>query len=379
MVTARVALVALFAGLSGIACKPDLPGRPSLIEANRVLTIRSTPAEAKPDGQSTVHFDALYVGPDGAPAPSSLQWSICDARKPIDLTSPVALQCLVPASKDLDFVNRGVSVDGMLPTDACSVFGPTQPTTSVAGQPPARPVDPDTTGGYYQPIRVLFPVDGSSDYAVGVTRLVCGLPEATQEQSVDYANRYRPNENPEVDSFVLIHASGKQETFGTDPSSPPIQVTPGEEVTLRVSWAKCPTVSACGDGICGQDEASFCAAINKACVLCPADCPAPCTAPGEPANCGISHGCTGSEPYVDLDPVTHTIVARREGIRVSWFSTAGDFEHDRTGSSEAEADVTTSDNTWTAPGDKGPVPLWVVLRDDRGGSSWVEGQVDVEP
>jgi hypothetical protein len=82
-----------------------------------------------------------------------------------------------------------------------------------------------------------------------------------------------------------------------------------------------------------------------------------------------------------LDPVSFGLDARREAMRVSWFATDGDYEHDRTGRTEDEgkAGLTTSENGWTAPETTGLVRIWVVLRDDRGGVGWSEVQIDVEP
>jgi len=59
-------------------------------------------------------------------------------------------------------------------------------------------------------------------------------------------------------------------------------------------------------------------------------------------------------------------------MRVSWFATGGSFDVDHTGRLESEFAQTTSDDTWTAPKDPGPVFMWVVLRDDRGGVDWQE-------
>ncbi len=64
------------------------------------------------------------------------------------------------------------------------------------------------------------------------------------------------------------------------------------------------------------------------------------------------------ESYVTIDVAEQRVVDRRETMRVSWFATAGSFEHDRTG---------TPENAWTAPAGAGTVQLFVVLRDDRGG------------
>jgi hypothetical protein len=81
-------------------------------------------------------------------------------------------------------------------------------------------------------------------------------------------------------------------------------------------------------------------------------------------------GCGGAEAYVWLNPASRTIETRRESIRVSWFATAGAFASARTGRTELEAATPFSDNLWTAPAAGQKVFLWVVVRDDRGGTAW---------
>ncbi|HEY4157581.1 MAG TPA: hypothetical protein VGM29_05770, partial [Polyangiaceae bacterium] len=126
--------------------------------------------------------------------------------------------------------------------------------------------------------------------------------------------------------------------------------------TLRASWPACPVTSSCGDGICGPHE----------------------DIQGCPADCSTPHGCQGAEPYAYLDPLSHQIVDRHETIRVSWFSTAGDFADDHTGRTEQEFALTTSDDSWTAPSAQGSVFMWVVLRDARGGIDWKSFRLEVK-
>jgi hypothetical protein len=71
-----------------------------------------------------------------------------------------------------------------------------------------------------------------------------------------------------------------------------------------------------------------------------------------------------SFPVYDLNSLS--LVDHREAMRVSWFATAGQFEHDRTGRGEDEMETST-ENSWTAPDMAGAVTMWVVLRDSRGG------------
>jgi hypothetical protein len=81
-----------------------------------------------------------------------------------------------------------------------------------------------------------------------------------------------------------------------------------------------------------------------------------------------------AEPYVAYDVATSTLEDRTELLRVSWFATAGELATDVT---EVAGGDTSATQTWTAPMSAGPAHLWVVLRDDRGGSSWQHLSVNV--
>ncbi len=345
------ALCALWALLLCAGCKPKLEGRPSLVDGDRVLAVRSVPAETK--AGASVQYEALYVGLDGPVDPAGLDWALCNERKPLAVTGPIAIGCLTKSADSLTPIEGGAQPKGKLPADVCRVFGPNPPAPKM-GEPATRPADPDTTGGYYQPVRVLARIEGHDQYAVGVTRLNCNLANATQEQSSEYQSQHQPNENPALDSLVL---RGKpDQTVPGDGDGDPLAVSAGKALTLRASWIACPATAECGDGICSPGE-------DKSCDDCSGSSP---------------RGCTGSEPYLELDPIKHALVHRREAIRVSWFATDGDFDHDRTGRAESEAKTSFSDNTWTAPKHKGEVRLWVVIRDDRGGVGWSAYRLDVQ-
>jgi hypothetical protein len=360
-VRAAWAFLPLGAVLAVYGCKPQIEGRPSLVDGDRVLAVRSEPAEVNPSASVPVPltYRALYVGTDRAPDPAGLDWALCGGRKPLAVTGPIAPACLAKSAKLLTPLGNGESVETTLPKDACRVFGPSPPEPK-KGEPPSRPADPDTTGGYYQPARVLATIEGKPDYAVGVTRLDCGLAGATQEQSASYLGQHRPNENPALDSLVIRHDhSPEEEVPAADGSGAALQIKPGQALSLRASWAACPKSAACGDDICspGEDKMS-----------CAPDCDVP-----QPL------GCTGSEPYLELDQQTHELLHRREAIRISWFATDGRFEHERTGRAETDAASVFSDNSWTAPKTHGEVSLWVVIRDDRGGVGWSAYKLQVQP
>jgi hypothetical protein len=78
-----------------------------------------------------------------------------------------------------------------------------------------------------------------------------------------------------------------------------------------------------------------------------------------------------AESYPLFDVVSQTLVQRRESLRVSWYTTGGTLANDRTGPDGPDGSTNgdESDNGFTAPA-SGPVHLWAVLRDERGGVGW---------
>lgn len=327
-------------------CKPDLAGRRSLVEGSRVLAVRSEPATAKPS--DSVMYDALFVNTDGNADPEPLDWALCIARKPLTETGPVNQNCLAREGDALEMLGTGGIAMASVPTDACALFGPT-PQTPEAGEAAPRPVDPDTTGGFYQPVRVVFEADSGGDqYTLGVTRLACGLGGATQEQAAEFTRKNKANENPSLAAVVIQRDGASDQKLSAIDADDLVHVDRGARMHLLARWPDCPAEPECGDEICspGEDTES-----------CDEDCRQP-------------HGCKGSEPYVYFDPITRKLTDRREAMRVSWFASDGEFNHDRTGRSEYEVGSADSDNDWTAPDADTEVSIWVVLRDDRGGVGW---------
>jgi hypothetical protein len=346
----RIGFIAL--PVLALGCKPDLEGRPSLIDSARVLSIRSTAAEVN-EG-TNVTYDALIAQPVGDTSVPDIDWALCLAQKPIATSGPIAAECLKASSPKLANLGGTLSATAMIPKDACQLFGPITPPHRT-GEPELRAADPDTTGGYYQPVRLrtaYSPED--AEYEVGVTRLMCGMGSgASQAQTLTYNKGYRPNENPGFEQLKFTRASG--EVIVVD-STTTQSVSSGEVLTFEVSWPSCPVTSTCGDGICGAGEDV---------TSCPNDCTTP-------------KGCEGSEPYLMYDPASQTLQERRESMRVAWYATDGSFNHDRTGRTEAEADQSSTSNTWTAPSHSGLVRFWLVIRDDRRGENFTTFDLNVE-
>ena len=320
--TSSIAIFML--GLAGAGCVPELDDDVSIIGAPRVLAIVAEPPEAR-EGE-TVRLGVLVAG-SVEPGIQPLL-SFCHARKPLSELGPVAPECLEEGAPALEPLGRGQSVVGVIERSACSVFGPRRPTAE-AGQPAGRPVDPDSTGGFYQPVLATLPGQPS---ALGGVRLDCGLPGADRAQVIDYNERHRPNRNPGLSSLEVF----RDGAYLGIAEAIPFSVGTGAAVDLRAVWDVCAVSP---DGAAPADE------------------------------------CGGAESFVMLDPESLTVVERSEVLIASWYATAGAFEEPRTGPDGA---APSSLNRWIAPPSPGSVELWVVLRDGRGGVGYAVRRFNVE-
>ncbi len=339
MVT-RKACAFVGAGILAAACQPNLDDTTSLITSPTVLAVQAIPAEAPPS--TPVTYTALVAGGSGDVRSEPVQWSYCSERNPLSNLGPVAVQCTEPGNAALQGFGVGLTASSPLPALGCTNFGPNPP-AATAGQPAGRPVDPDPTGGYYQPVTVFLPRSNESPQILLYDmRLSCGFAGANESSQGELQARYHLNDNPAVASLT---SSGSP--LAVDTTGKTNAVTTGQTLSLEVSWPSCPLVDRCGDGICGADESI---------MECPADCKTP-------------HGCAGAERYVNFDLGSQSVIDDRESIQVSWYATGGTFDNDSTGRDSTDTAVT-SDNRWQAPSQAGSVHLWVVLHDARGGIGW---------
>lgn len=200
--------------LLATGCVTTVPDATPYVDEPRVLAVAASPAEVE-EGE-TVTLTALYADGTGTLSEGALDWAFCTALHPLAELGPVADACLEPGSDDLVALGTGLEVAGAVPDDACSRFGPNPP-PSEDGTTTGRPVDPDATGGFYQPA-VVF--DGDVPTLAPV-RVRCGLANVTQETYVAWNSGYISNVAP------VPTLAG------------PSTVTPGEEVTLTASWPDC--------------------------------------------------------------------------------------------------------------------------------------------
>lgn len=324
----------LAAALVLVACSDDIVVDLSRIDGTRVLAVAASPAEGAPGDD--VELRALWVDEDGERIGGSPTWSLCAARRALAELGPVADACIDRMPEAIVELGVAARVRATIPADACRLFGP-DPPPAEPGQPQGRPVDPDHSGGYYQPVVV----DADDELAVYGVRLECGIAGATQAQAAQLRMRRRDNLAPVI---ADVQWGGRDDTGD---ATRLLRAEPGERVQLRVGWADCAHTPSCGDGQCTLDE------DDEACA----------------DDCAEDAGCTGAEWYARFDPITQAVVDTREAMAVAWYATDGALDVARTGRS-GDDEVRTSDNVWTAPEEPGRATLWVVLRDDRGGVSW---------
>ncbi len=199
-----------------LGCSPDMGHPASLITGERILGVRALPAEAGPS--DTVQYTSLVASPLGTVSEPSLLWSLCRLRKPVDENTPVSQACL---TADLTASAQGDQISIQTPSAACVNFGPLAP-PSTAGT--LRPTDPDTTGGYYQPIRL----DLNGQQAIVRERLHCDLAGASLLLSQEFRARYTPNQNP---SLVSLSAFAGDTPVSLD------ALPAGQLLRLVVAWS----------------------------------------------------------------------------------------------------------------------------------------------
>lgn len=193
--------------LSLLACRPDFAERASLVTETEIVAVRSEPAEAKPG--EPVTYTVLVAGPDGPVVAAPASWAFCATPKRLTENGAVSRACL---SDGVRPIGEGATASAVLPSDACFLFGPEVSSADL------RPRDPDVTGGYYQPVRVVT----SGVTAFGATRLRCNAANASAEVAAELQRRYVPNRNPEL---LPLEADA------------PLDAVPrGARITLRAAW-----------------------------------------------------------------------------------------------------------------------------------------------
>jgi hypothetical protein len=312
----------LFGIVAAAGCKPDLGTPASLVTGPRLLAVRGLPPDATP-GTDMVTYDALAVDVTGTVASPPIDWAQCLEPDPPAFGNDVSDACLTIPD---DTAAPAPTFSAIPDINDCSVFGPDTPPPK-KGQPPTRAADPDTTGGYYQPIRARWESDGGPVLAFALERIICHLANAPVAEAGKFASTYTPNKNPSLAAVTLDPAGAALPlyTAGQAAPPPPATISAGTALTLEADFT--------------------------------ADSP---------------------ETFPVWDVISLSLIQQRESLRVSWFATGGKFDHDATGRTSEETETFTQ-NLWTAPATPGPVHLWAVLRDSRGGVDFASAEIDVTP
>jgi len=308
---------AILAASIALGCKPSVGQAPSLITDYTLLAVMGEPPEAKPGDTVTYSYLLAAPPPVGTVSDPTAGWDVCLTPKPPAENNSVASACDPPTPG----TTPGLTFSTPIPTNACQLFGPIAPPVQ-AGKPAIRPRDPDSTGGYYLPVRVKFSDLTTGDVAgFAFERIGCGLANAAISVVNDYNKSYQANNDPGIAGTDLVAVSGTRTNLDTVQPT----VAPGESVDFVATFT---------DG--------------------------------------------SAETFPVLAPGGDALVDQRESLHLSWFATSGSFVHDRTG--VASTDVATSTtNTWKAPNEAMTVFVWLVLRDSRGGTAFKSYQLTVGP
>ncbi|MFL5305648.1 MAG: hypothetical protein ACJ8F1_10555 [Polyangia bacterium] len=304
------------AGAAG--CKPDLGAPPSLVTGPRILGVRGTPAEAVPGGMVT--YDILAVDVTGTVAAPDVGWAQCLLPDPPAFGNDVSDACLATA----DDAGPTATFSAAVAANVCSIFGPQTPTV-MKGQPPSRPADPDPTGGYYQPVRAGWQSTGLLAFAL--ERVTCRLANAPPDVATQYATEYTANQNPSLTGLLVASGDVVTPLYAAGQPAPPAPATigVGQKTLLQADFS--------------SDSA---------------------------------------ETFLVWDVVQLKLLQQRESLRVAWYASGGSFLHDVSGRASDDLETYTQ-NEWTAPATPGPVHLWAVLRDNRGGIDFAAAEIDVAP
>ena len=163
---------------------------------------------------------------------------------------------------------------------------------------------PDQTNGFYLPVRVRLDADGASLVAFYSLRIFLGALTPNA-----------PNRNPSLTGIFTVPSAdaGAAEDVPLDEANPPT-VHDGDQIDLRA-------------------------------LVTP----------------------DSQEAYVvfDGDPRTTPPRMVTETVRISWFATAGEFSNDTTGVDKPDTTLKLDKHQ---PPSGATIDLWVVARDERGGS-----------
>jgi hypothetical protein len=185
-----IGALALFFG--SIHCVPEFSRRVSRIDQPRLLGVISTPAEAAPgEAISLRPILADATGPS-ADIPS---WAFCLDRLPSANYNSLSDACLTGTGA-AEALGTATELITSVPKDSCGVFG-SEPPPPQGDAAPLRPADPDETGGYFRPVRVVT----KAVTGFARIRVTCPLQRAPIDVALRYRELFTKNQNPPIAGF----------------------------------------------------------------------------------------------------------------------------------------------------------------------------------
>jgi hypothetical protein len=185
-----IGALALFFG--SIHCVPEFSRRASRIDQPRLLGVISTPAEAAPG--EAISLRPILANATG-PIADIPSWAFCLDRLPSANYNSLSDACLTgtgPAQP----LGTATELVASIPTDSCGVFG-SEPPPPQGDAAPLRPADPDETGGYFQPVRIVT----KSVTGFARIRVTCPLQRAPIDVALRYRELFTKNKNPPITGF----------------------------------------------------------------------------------------------------------------------------------------------------------------------------------
>ncbi len=99
-------------------------------------------------------------------------------------------------------------------------------------------------------------------------------------------------------------------------------------------------------------------------------------APGAVVRLRVRTATDAAEPYLAYAPGSRSLEDRRERLSAQWFADGGRLDAHVHGLDPGRAEDTVG---FEAPETPGSARIWVVLRDERGGTSWVGARLEIAP
>lgn len=348
---ARFSWLALATAAALAGCAADVP-KASQVEDMRVLAIRAEPPELLIDRQDpatpqSVSFEALVADPRGLPM--SYSWRFCPVESDqtcgdFEATRARAPEALRPA---LDAA-RAQQRLGQAPPDPQANGAVDVGTFAVTV--------PAELFGYHLGTSALGLGNGA--WTSVVLSVVTGSEELSAQKRLTLNARDLSQWNPE------LAAAGWQ-------VCPPASAGPAPAGCLPLR----PRVANRNPSISGLELARGKAANLPFMALSATETLA--LAAREVVRLRPLLPADAAESYQVVESTlmgSHLVVAERtEEPIVSWFATAGELDLEQT----APQLTKTLDNVFTAPATAGPLSIFIVVRDQRGGLGWSRVEVMV--